>query len=43
MGLNAPNLWIQRSWADIICTLYPQEYSEIQKELGRRMQQEDYS
>lgn len=34
MGFRVPNPWVQGSLADIVCTAYPEQYREIQRELG---------
>lgn len=35
MGYYVPNPWVQGSLADIVCTAYPEQYDEIERELGR--------
>ncbi len=35
MGFYVPNPWVQGSLADMVCTAYPEQYDEIERELGR--------
>ncbi|MDE5719003.1 MAG: hypothetical protein K2I53_15635 [Lachnospiraceae bacterium] len=35
MGFYVPNPWVQGSLADMVCTAYPKQYDEIERELGR--------
>lgn len=35
MGMSVPNPWVQGSLADIVCTAYQEEFSEITRELGK--------
>lgn len=35
MGFRVPNPWVQGSLADMVCTAYPEQYDEIERELGR--------